>query len=375
VNKLIPAWTELVALEDARSTRSPALFLTNLDSDHSPVFAHLLKKEALAKYALAINTSNLVEQLRKLTESAGDNKVQIAKHSVSLDVLKHLILAWGQCSKRSFMRMASDASLEISVGLSAAHHFASGEVEFDDMVRNAKRLVESPKPLTLINSEEKSGGDVWATHADTGPWPGDAPVIENIEYQLPGFAGESEQGVDESQLRCFKVNVLNASPGGYSLRWPKSASDKLQAGDLVCLREEDSAHWSIATIRWMHRPNKTDLQFGIELLSPAYKPTVARPTYRNKEPGSFMRALLLPAVSVTAQPTSVLVPNMRYRSGQTLQILEGDQIQSIKLIDKLAQTGAYAQYTYSVVEAANDQTMDESVDEADKQFDSLWSSL
>lgn len=374
VHKLLPSWTALVSLEDARSMRSPSLFLTNLDSDHSPVFAHLLKKEALAKYALAINTSPLIEQLRKLTENTSENKVQIDKHSVSLDVLKHLILAWGQCSKRSFMRMASDATLEISIGLSAAHHFASGDQEFEDMLHKAKRKVANPEPLTLINSDEKAGGDVWATHPDTGPWAGDLPKIENIEFQLPGFAGESEQNVDESQLQCSKVHVLNASPGGYSLRWPKSARDRLQAGDLVCLREENSAHWSIATIRWMHRPNKTDLQFGIELLSPAYKPTVARPTYRNKEPGAFVRALLLPAISVTAQPTSVLIPNMRYRNGQTLQILDGDQIQSIQLIDKLTQTGAYAQYTYSVIEAANDQSMEEN-DEVDKQFDSLWSSL
>lgn len=373
VDKLLPQWTKLVTLEDSRKTNSPALFLANLDADNSPVFAHLLKKDALSKYALAINTSALVENMRKLIETASDNKTQIGNQAVSIDLLKHLILAWGQCSKRSFMRMESNATLEISMGLSATHYFASGESGFEQMVVVAKAAVDTPSNLTLLNPESKADGDLWATHSDSGRWPGDAPIIEKIDYQLPGFSNESDGSVDEEKLRCVKVKIVNASPGGYSLCWPDTDNGKLQAGDLVCLREEKKSHWSIATIRWIHRPNKTDLQFGIELLSPAYKPTVARATYKDKEPGTFTRALLLPAISVTAQPSSVVLPNMRYRNGQSIQVLNGDKVQSIKLIDKLAQTGAYAQYTYSVIEAANDQDMDS--DQSDNQFNALWSSL
>ncbi len=376
VHKLLPEWSNLARLNQAGSAAKRPLFVVNPSHDRSPLFTKLVETAADLDTYMGIDSSQLVEHLRELMQQARQHRIVIDKSTVSSDLLKHLILAWGQCSKRSFMRMETDNALQICVGLGSAHYFAANQLSFDDMLDRAKDALQTNPKLKLARPKpaKPTSGDPWALAVDVDPLQKKANIaMETIDYQLRSFNIQSRTGLGD-QFHNFNVRVLNASPGGYSLTWPETTTTKIKAGDLVAIREQDASHWSIGAVRWLHRPSKADVQFGVELLSPAFVPTIARVVFSDREPGDFSRVLLLPEISVTAQPKTLLVPHMRFIAGQTVQILQDDRIVTVKLQKQLTHTGAYAQFIYQAFDAANDANISQSAASKSK-FDSLWANL
>lgn len=375
VHKLLPEWSNYTSLNQTAGSAKRPLFVVDAQHDCSPLFTNLVENEADLNNYMGIDSSQLVEHLRALMSQARQHRIIIEKSTVSTDLLKHLILAWGQCSKRSFMRMETDNALQICVGLSSAHHFAADQLSFDDMIELGRdALHTNKKSAAPAAPATPTSPDPWADAVDVDPLQKKANIaIETIDYQIRSFNTQSDQ-MPADQFHNFKVRVLNASPGGYSLAWPETTTAKIKAGDLVAIREQAVSHWSIGAIRWLHRPNKTDVQFGVELLSPAFVPTIARVIYKDREPSEFSRVLMLPEVSVTAQPKTLLAPHMRFIAGQKVQILQDGNIVTVKLQKQLTHTGAYAQFTYHVFDAANDANAMQTAHNADK-FDSLWANL
>lgn len=375
VHKLLPEWSNFANLNKANGSAKRPLFVVKAERDCSPLFTKLVEDEADLDAYMGIDSSQLVEHLRELMQQARQHRIVIEKSTVSTDLLKHLILAWGQCSKRSFMRMETDNALQICVGLSSAHYFAADQFSFDNMIELARDALQtSPKPVPRENPAPTASADPWADAVDVDPLQKKANIaMETIDYQLRSFNMQADQ-TPTDQFHNFSVRVLNASPGGYSLTWPETTTAKIKAGDLVAIREQNVSHWSVGAIRWLHRPNKTDVQFGVELLSPAFVPTIARVVFKDREPSDFSRVLLLPEISVTAQPKTLLVPHMRFIAGQKVQILQDSEIVTVKLQKQLTHTGAYAQFTYHEFDAANDANIQQAADNQDK-FDSLWANL
>lgn len=376
VHKLLPEWSNLARLNQANCEGKRPLFVVDPSQDRSPLFTKLVATEADLGAYTGIDSSLLVEHLRELMLQSRQQRVVIDKSTVSGDLLKHLTLAWGQCSKRSFMRMETDNELQICVGLSSAHYFAANQLSFEDMIELAKDALQTNPKLKSARSKpvKPKSGDPWAVAVDVDPLQKKANIaMETIDYQLRSFNIQSRTALGD-QFQNFNVRVLNASPGGYSLTWPETTTAKIKAGDLVAIREQDASHWSIGAVRWLHRPNKADVQFGVELLSPAFMPTIARVVASDREPGEFTRVLLLPEISVTAQLKTLLVPHMRFVAGQKVQIMQDGTIVTVKLQKQLTHTGAYAQFTYHLFDAANDANMSHAADNQSK-FDSLWANL
>ncbi len=376
VNGLLPLWADKVAIESYEKDGIPSLFVVNTKMDRSPVFAHLLSSERLSECQLQISTSNLAEDLRRSLDEAENNRVVVGPKSISVDLVKHLILAWGKCSKRSFMRMESDSQLEICFGVNAAHYFASDGISIDSLIVKATTALEVTAAFDKQHTQEdfeKAETDA-QSEADEErsaiEKEYDTENIEMIDYEYYIDSVPVTEGSGSSKYSCIRVNVLNASPGGYSISLPDPQDKKLFAGDLIALRETESDHWSIATIRWLHRPNKEELTFGVELLSPAFMPSIYRKLQANQEPGGFEPVLMLPEVSVTNQDCSLLLPVCDIAPGQILQVLERDQVKNVRIVDQIARTRVYSQYSYVDFDAANDAN-----DQSEEEFDALWSNL
>ncbi len=364
---LLPGWLPLVKVNEYKAGEIPGLFVVNNAVDRGPVYAHLLNKQHLDACNIQLSTSELVQSIRQAVDSTDDSTATIDGKAVRTDLLNHLILAWGKCTKRSFMRIESDEQLEVCVGLNAAHQFAAGDTDLDTLKQYAAIALAREAAFEEFHSYDKLRGPIdSATDRDAmelEPENGDLETID-IDY------GSAKQTLDYGDATAIKVGVNNASPGGYSLTLQETDQFKIHAGDLVGVKDSTTELWSIATIRWLHRPSRNELTFGVELLSPAFTPSVARPIFTEEEPGDYVPVLLLPEVSVTEQSASLLIADPSIQPGQTLQVLDRDEIRIVKLNEQMAKTRAYAQYSYENFDAAND-----SEGASEDLFESLWGNL
>lgn len=375
VVKLMPEWLNKVRLDDYAEGEIPALFVIDSNADRSPVYSHLLNKAAVAKCKLQFSTSELVQDIRRVVDGASGNSAEINGHSIRVDLLNHLILAWGKCTKRSFMRIESEEELDICVGLGAAHNFAAGDNSIASMLEQAGRAIARDAEFEQFhNYDNLKSGKPSTIESDASLFEArdtESESMECIDYSvsLPGQVEATEKSEDAS-LVSVRVKVNNASPGGYSMTVPDNDNLRIHAGDLLGIKDAATELWSIAAIRWLHRPSRTELTFGVELLSPAYVPSVARPIETAGEPGEYFPVLLLPEVSVTEQAASLLVADANIGLGDTMQVLDRDEVRIVRITEQLAKTRVYAQYSYENFDAAND-----SGEAAEDLFEALWGNL
>lgn len=365
---LMPTWLDKININRYESGEIPALFMINPDADRGPVYSHILSDTALSECRLQLSTSELVQYIRHLVEQAEHGIAEVNGSKVRIDLLNHLILAWGKCTKRSFMRIESEEELEICVGLGAAHKFAAGETDMDDMTQLAAAALARTAAFEEFHSYEKLSAPLeengWESSAETTESADDD--IECIEYGNPDHLANHH----EEEHLIVRVKVNNASPGGYSFTLPQMDNLRIHAGDLIGVKDAATELWSIATIRWLHRPTREELTFGVELLSPAFVPSVARSVYTEGDPGQYFPVLMLPEVTVMEQSASLLVSNSGMESGQVLQVLDRDEIRMIRLAEQISKTRAYSQYEYENFDAANDGVAD-----SEDLFESLWGNL
>ncbi len=186
VNKLLPKWSNFARLNKASGSAKRPLFVVNPAHDRSPLFTKMVAKDTDLDAYMGIDSGQLVEHLRELMQQARQHRIVIDKSTISTDLLKHLILAWGQCSKRSFMRMEADNALQISVGLNSAHYFAANQLSFDDMIEQAHdSLQPNPKPRKApLKPAASSVVDPWAVAVDV-----DGITIRGIEHRAHLLSG------------------------------------------------------------------------------------------------------------------------------------------------------------------------------------------
>ncbi|MEM8496999.1 MAG: hypothetical protein AAF542_03190 [Pseudomonadota bacterium] len=366
---LIPGWIDKINISRYESGQIPALFMLNRETDRGPVYSHLLNKQALGECQLQLSTTDLVQHLRLLVDTADAGLVEESGKKVRIDLLNHLILAWGKCTKRSFMRINSQEKLDICVGLGAAHYFSSGETDIEDMHQLAAAALAREAAFEEFHDYEKLKEPI-----EEQEWGSETPQISKDEdgVECIDYAGTParRKTIDPEEQLTVHVHVNNASPGGYSLTLPDTDKFRIHAGDLIGIKDSATELWSVAAIRWLHRPTRTELTFGVELLSPAFLPSIARSIHTEGDPGEYLPVLMLPEVSVTEQGASLLTSDADIEVGQTMQILDRDQIRMVRITDQITKTRVYGQYSYEIFDAAND-----GVSDSQDLFDALWGNL
>ena len=104
---------------------------------------------------------------------------------LSLDLLQHLVGAWGQEADRAFQRMPGQGQVQVCIGMSALHYQLAGGQVFADTLRLSAQAVPdafAPKPKE----------DVWSLAFDADTRAPDAldwsaESLEEIHYDvLPG---------------------------------------------------------------------------------------------------------------------------------------------------------------------------------------------
>jgi hypothetical protein len=378
-------WGALVKVEQQASQNS--LFLVDLDSDRPPLYSQLYHQSPGPRTRY-IDTEPLEQHLLKLIGDHNKQGIVFDKDTIVGPVLlDHLVLSFSKMSMRNFTRKRIAKSMWVAVGLSACHYYMGGEERFEQVMFGSQY---TPPPSKRHSSnpfmEVQEKGDLWQQanpeEDSTGDsyTPRDQKMAHEVAVDQQTLAAlqnlDDDELDDQERYEAHRIGMVDASPGGYCLEWTTELPADIKTGDLVCVREDETAHWAIAAIRWVSQVENDKTLLGLELLSPQAKPYGARmQPHKKSEETDPMRVLLLPEIKLVGQPPTLITPRAGFREQQKIVLTRHDEEFFIQLLRQVAVTGAFMQFEFRYIKQLGEVLAEDKSRPRDSAFDSLWTNI
>ncbi|OEC34304.1 hypothetical protein SAMN05216600_110137 [Pseudomonas cuatrocienegasensis] len=374
--EVLEPWSALVRLQPRKASAS--LFAVAPQLDGPPRYTSLYQPSELQN-ALGIDPTPLVDAIKEHLEGTASPRLLVPE-GFSIDMLQHLSAAWGDISERTFQRTQGQGGMTLCIGMSALHFYLAGKKPFKDVLQ----LPVEASP-TAVFKLQTGASDIWANAFDAqkhNNWENGMP-FEEIEYAKPpsGDAPASETNGTGDSFPTFELPIVNHSPGGYCLSWPKDVPSQLQAGELLGVQDSPEQGWSVAVVRWIRQVRGGGTQMGIELIAPHAQACGLQLVRKAEQNSQYLRALLLPEISAISRPATVITPRLPFQEGNKVMInIRGVERRAV-LSSRQTSTGSFSQFEYRSVEQ---NTLDERapvtpagthVPGGEEDFDSLWKSL
>ncbi|MFT4173736.1 MAG: hypothetical protein QM639_14325 [Rhodocyclaceae bacterium] len=108
-------------------------------------------------------------------------------------------------------------------------------------------------------------------------------------------------------------DVINESPGGFSIMQINSLEAGVVAGTAIALRRDPSAEWSICVVRWLRSDMPGRIEIGLQIVSQGAIP-VQVGFRKPDQPTGMIEALVLPVLPALRQHQAILAPVGTYTS-------------------------------------------------------------
>lgn len=374
-------WTSVCKLTQADD--ESALFLVNLHRDRPAQYRLNLPENQKIMHR-GLNVEALVQALKLWAANpAANNRVTIP-NQFSETLISHAIMAWGIHWQRSFRRSPSQGVLQVCIGLSATHYYSAEQKDFDEVMMSIKPQALADELSNALHRKITQGtpmpaDDVWSQAFDAA---GAVYDSDNIQFDSAAFLNKYKTPNDErakpskepAKYPAHQVGLINNSPGGYCLRWQGEAPAGLQAGEIIGIQEPNVAHWAIGVIRWIQQKTSKDTLLGIELLAPRAEVAAAQVLQKTGSNSTYLRALVLPAIKAIAQPATILLPHMPFRTGNKIELMHAELQGRFQLVKRLTSTNSFSQFQFRSA-GATLATNHSTSKLADDDFDSIWGKL
>ncbi|SFM39423.1 GTPase [Marinobacter zhejiangensis] len=380
VYDLFENWTDLTSCTAAPD--SDQLFLIHMEHDAPPIYSSLVKEETKGD-GFGFDTQELSDRIAEYLHQHVDQHNRSYKADFPLPpgvndtLLAHLSQALGVLTKRNFNRMSSHGSLEVCVGLTAAHFYIAGQKSFVEFV-DGHRPAEDESNTFIRQSKKKE--DAWAGAYDAGP-SDEHHHHSDIPIDFRSSAGKRST-VEDAQAEkhrpaAYKATLVNTSPGGYCVSWDSSVPSSMQAGEILGVREQSSHPWSIAIVRWIRQVRNQGTQVGIELLAPSAAPCGVKLIQKVGHSSEYLRGLLLPEISAIGQAATLITPRLPFQSGSRVVLLHDNREDQGQLTNRVSATGSISQFELKLnkSDTVTASTPSPTPGTSEDEFDSLWPSL
>jgi hypothetical protein len=379
--QVLEPWSARIRLQPAQNPSS--LFVASPRVDGPPRYRSMFTAEERASL-LGIDPHGLVKAIQLHLQSSANTPPENAlpvPEGLSLDLLQHLSAAWGDISERSFQRTPALGSMTLCIGMSALHYYLAGQRPFGDLL---KRPDATRSAVFKLNN---AAPDVWAVAFDAQAVNEDGVLPnDHIEFVRPVMATTPDEQAPEtppadSLFPTFEVQRVDHSPGGFCLSWPSEVPAQLQAGELLGLQDATSQTWSVAVVRWIRQVRGGGPQMGVELIAPSAQPCGLRLLRKTEQGSEYLRALLLPEISVISRPATLIAPRLPFQEGQKVQINQNGEDHRALLCRRQTGTSSYNQFEYQLVglAAVSQETpitaRGTQAVARGEDFDSLWNTL
>lgn len=357
--EVLEPWSALLKLHPG--TPDDGLFAISAELDVGPRYRSMFRSEQRAGL-LGFDPQPLVNTLEAHLLHQDTSKPLPVPTGLSFDTLQHLHATWGEAAERSFQRTVGHGNLTVCVGMSALHFYLGGERSFSDMLKHP-----GARAANFSHAVAEGEKDSWSQAFDAAPQNNEEFLpYEEIQYD---HLGEDESSADAApHYPTYALPVINHSPGGYCLGWPKEVPAELQAGEMLGIQDSVSLGWSIAVIRWIRQVRGGGTQMGIELVAPHAQPCGLQLVRSRDDHSQYLRGLLLPEISAIDVPATLLAPRLPFQEGSKVLINTHGEEHRAGLDRRVASTHSFNQFAYRSLEAAQNGGSEE-------DFDSLWKSL
>ncbi len=376
----LESWSALVTLQRADAPSS--LFAVATQVDGPPRYKALFEGDL--SNLLGLDPQGLVDAIKEHLQLPPDDleKSRLpVPEGLSNDLLQHLASAWGDIAERTFQRTPGRGSLTLCIGMSALHFYLAGKRSFTDVLKQEEKPREARFATTDMSAAASK--DVWANAFDAqreNEWE-NGITMEVIQYKAPQKPGEQPIEAPAESYPTFEVPIVNHSPGGYCLSWPREVPAQLQAGELLGVQDAPEQAWSVAIVRWIRQVRGGGTQMGIELIAPHAQPCGVQLVRKSEQNSQYLRAMLLPEIRVISRPATIITPRLPFQESNKVIInRSGEETRAI-LSRKQAGTGSFSQFEYRVLDetkpsSGTSVTAPNTPSQGDDEdFDSLWKSL
>ncbi|MGE8360873.1 molecular chaperone [Pseudomonas sp.] len=376
--EVLEPWSALIKLQAGDAANS--LFAVAPQLDGPPRYTSLFQESEL-HHTLGIDPQPLVDAIKEHLLLPAESQAQsrlFVPDGFSLDMLQHLGAAWGDISERTFQRTQGQGNLTLCIGMTALHFFLANKRPFNEVLKLPVEIGAA------VFKPDTGAPDIWSNAFDAqkaNNWENGMP-FEEIEYSKPVVEADGLQTAAPGEsYPTFSLPIVNHSPGGYCLSWPKEVPSQLQAGELLGIQDSPEQGWSVAVVRWIRQVRGGGTQMGIELIAPHAQSCGLQLVRKAEQSSQFLRALLLPEISAISRPASLITPRLPFQEGNKVMInINGTERRAV-LSRRQTSTGSFSQFEYRSVEQ---KPVDHGTPvtapgtrapSGEEDFDSLWKSL
>jgi hypothetical protein len=375
--EVLEPWSTLTTLQAGDEPSS--LFAVAPKMDGPPRYISLFQQSEL-RNAVGIDPSLLVDAIKEHLLLPAESQPQsrlLVPEGFSQDMLQHLSAAWGDIAERTFQRSQGKGALTLCIGMSSLHYHLADKRPFNE-------VLQLPATTnTAVFKPDTGAPDVWSNAFDVkknNQWENGLP-FEEIQYSTPTQGAVTAESSTADSYPTYEVAIVNISPGGYCLSWPKEVPSQLQAGELLGVQGLPKQGWSVAVVRWIRQVRGGGTQMGIELIAPHAQACGLQLVRKSEQSSQYLRALLLPEISAISRPASLITARLPFQEGNKVSInLNGSEHRAV-LSRRQANTGSFNQFEYRSVEQAASSHGERvtapkgRTTGGEEDFDSLWKSL
>lgn len=308
-------WAGSVRLMDAKPQHT---FLVDPGSDQGPVLAARAPQSCWLGLDFTLLEAGLNGDERGQMELLNSSGRLSVPPDVSATLLRQLLNAWTQTRARDSERRRVDMEVEVAVGLIDAHLFLCEGEPFEQYIREH----------------------------DT---PHDGPgVSEGFADLINKLSRPKDVGITKVRQSLFSVTLQNVSNGGCLLYWPGDAPSRIEAGELLALRESGRPRWQVGVVRWL-RKLKTGSEMGVQLLGNEMTPYGAAAAFDLGGFSDYTRALHLPRPFLGDASGALLTPAVPFQENTRVRIKRDGRARDVRLSRCLLATGKVKLFAFESI--------------------------
>lgn len=287
------------------------------------------------------------------------------------NMYKRLAEAWGVRAERLSERKQRSIPVDIVVGISACHHFASNGAEFAPEISEVE-LCKGPtgthgQGMSLTaesNTPWVTEGQVQRLNAgiiqprtsqfDTDPAKDNDIWVKVYSTQAHFEHKKSSGGSGNPAFEITVCQLREESRSGMAISCKKAHGVRLIVGDIIGFKSEhapNSNDWSIGVVRWLKTAPQDKLELGIRSLADDTLPVATRGVKGVGKDSEYFRSLLIPKMDPTQYPTTLITPAAVYDVGSVIFVNTGTQVFYVQLTKLADATNAFSLFQFQIVGA------------------------
>ena len=368
-----------VISRDLMADTGNGIHVADLESDEPPTY-HKLEEVSQSPGIRGINTAPLVREIREKLQAPG----RPGACDMSADLLGRVLDGLTRKARRRFSRATRDDEINVAISLTGIHATIARELS-ERLSPGERTLGIDHLSLQTIDDDHAHNGRE-ASFLSPSDALGDAQAWDMVgrgnvitEGYRPAGSSITAVGIRSNEIETDAWQLVNASAGGFCLRWPHQETSRAQVGELIGLREKEGSHyqWRVGVIRWMLNKSNRGLEIGVQVLAPKTLLVHLKPSRMGQPVGDTVEALMLPAIKTIQQPPTLLTPPGRFRVGDEAVLTLANRSMRIKLAGVCEHTSLFAQHRYAALgrntpTAQPEEDRDRVNRDGDRQFDDVW---